>query len=116
MMFYWKYAKESLKHGGQRIVIALLCIMFGVMSLTAMNSLARTIKALVLADPHLIIGGDANITKFDTDFLSSDDLVEVEAAYQSGEIERYSPMSSSYTLLMRVEDSSHAYFINQVYG
>lgn len=115
-MFYWKYATESLKRGGQRIFIALMCIAFGVMSLTAMQSLASTIRKLVLVDPRLTIGGDASLTTSDTTFLSEADLAEIEAAYQVGKIEHYSPISYTSTQLIRINGSARAYFINDVYG
>lgn len=115
-MFYWKYATQSLKRGGQRMVIALLCIAFGVMSLTAMQSVASTFKELVLVDPRLSIGGDASITRAEYTFLTPDDLAEIEASYQSGGIKQYSPLSYSYTQLMRVPGSARAYFINRVLG
>src|SRR5688572_29947011 len=99
-MFYWKYATQSLKHGGQRVLIALLCIAFGVMSLASMQSLASTIKALVLVDPRVVIGGDASITTNDSNFLTSADLAEIEDAHQSGGIARYSAISHSNTQLM----------------
>ncbi|MBI5928178.1 MAG: ABC transporter permease, partial [Chloroflexi bacterium] len=115
-MFYWKYATKSLKRGGQRMVIALLCIAFGVMSLTSMQSLASTFKSLILIDPRLSVGGDAQVTHSETNFLSEQDLAEIEALHQSGEIKDYVPVSFNYNQILRLEGSSHAFFVNHAIG
>ena len=59
LAFYVRYAARSLWRGGQRTVLALACIAFGVMSLVAMQSVASVFTGVFLRDPRATVGGDA---------------------------------------------------------
>lgn len=52
------YALRSLRRGGQRSLLALLCIAFGVFALVALRLLAGMIHDAVLVDPRYKLGGD----------------------------------------------------------
>ena len=59
--FYLRYAWRALLRDGQRTLLAVLCIAFGVMSLVAMVLLSNIIHDAVVTDPRAAVGGDAII-------------------------------------------------------
>ncbi|HQC64286.1 MAG TPA: hypothetical protein PK459_04225, partial [Anaerolineaceae bacterium] len=61
--YFWQIAARNLKHGGQRAVLAILCILFGVMSLVGMNTLANTLRPALLVHGREILGGDFGVYK-----------------------------------------------------
>lgn len=67
-------ALRNLRQGGQRIGIALLCIIFGVMSLTAMNMLSDSIMGAILLRGQAILGGDVLASYSGTPTLSPEKL------------------------------------------
>ena len=51
-LFYLvRLALRNLRRGGQRLLVALLCITFGIMALVAMNLLAGSIESAVQLTP-----------------------------------------------------------------
>ena len=60
--FYTRYALRALGRGGQRTLLALVCVAFGVLSLVAMQLLAGMVHATVVVDARAAIGGDAVVS------------------------------------------------------
>ena len=50
-------ALRAIRQGGQRIAVAILCIIFGVMSLVSMSIVAERLRTSILVDPRLRLGG-----------------------------------------------------------
>lgn len=62
LVFRVRYAARSLVRAGQRSLLAVLCIGFGVLCLVAMQLLGDTVRDSVVTDPRVSIGGDLRIT------------------------------------------------------
>lgn len=82
-------AIHNLWRGGQRVLVALLCIAFGVMALVAMNMLAKSIQTAVDMPPAQLIGGDISMGRQAEDHIRSEDITQIESLRQSGQISRY---------------------------
>lgn len=100
------YALNGLKRGGQRVIIAILAVAFGVMSLIAMADIANAIERTLSDDPRISLGGDLRLTSA-TD-LSLDTLADLQ---EEGIISAYSPVERTAFLLMRTSDSGRSYFV-----
>lgn len=55
------YAARSLRRGGQRSLLAIVCIAFGVLALVAMQLLAHVVGRATNVEPRLALGGDLRI-------------------------------------------------------
>lgn len=61
--FYISYAWRSLLRGGQRSLLAVACVAFGVLSLVALQELAAIIGDAFLVSPRQVRGGDLVLTR-----------------------------------------------------
>jgi putative ABC transport system permease protein len=113
--FYLSYALKSLRRGGQRVVLALLCVAFGVMSLVAMQNLAGSIGQVILIDPRLRLGGDALINRAEN-FLRAEQLNVFEKLQREGVIESFTPIARSEDLMLRLTNSGKVTFVNEGLG
>ena len=85
--FYLRYAARSLRRSGQRGVLAVVCVAFGVFSLVGLQLMAASIEAAVLLPPTVALGGDlalardgAPLSPADLGALAADpDVTAVEA-------------------------------------
>jgi putative ABC transport system permease protein len=59
LRFYLRYALRALRREGQRTLLAIVCIAFGVMSVVSMQLLAEVIRAGLITDPRTALGADA---------------------------------------------------------
>jgi putative ABC transport system permease protein len=109
------YALQRLKHDKQRVAIAVLAVAFGVMSLTAMSTLAQTITRVLLVDPRLTIGGDAQLWR-DEAVLSPESIAQIEALHEQGVIERYALVEYNNMLVMKTPDSGQVTFLRRGMG
>jgi putative ABC transport system permease protein len=115
LVFFLNYAVNRLWHGGQRILIALLAVAFGVMSLITMASMADAIGRTMKNEPRTSLGGDLLISRGNNQF-DLNALSMLETLQTAGEIDAYSPVSEWFTLLMRTEASGKARFISRGMG
>jgi putative ABC transport system permease protein len=114
--FYLHYALRSLQRGGQRTGLAMLCVAFGVMSLVSMQILATTISNTMLLNPHMMVGGgDAQVDR-PGQFLTADDIAELERLQEMGHIEAYTLFASQVGQLLKREDSGRVYFVGRAMG
>lgn len=111
-LFFLRYGLKGLLRGGQRIVIALLAVSFGVMSLIAMASVADAIGRTMTNDPRVQIGGD--LLAMHSDGVIS--ITEFAALQDRGLIDAYTPVSTLNFPLLRTEDSGRASFVQRVMG
>ncbi len=114
-LFYLKYAFNQVLNGGQRIVIAILAVGFGVMSLIAMVSVSRAIDGSVNIDRRVSLGGDMHIFLPNAP-LDQTTLDLLDALQADGVITAYSPVNEIYGMLMRTATSGKVRFIERGVG
>ena len=81
---YVRLAIHNLLRGGQRVLVALLCITFGVMALVAMTLLAKSIASAVIMTPAQLLGGDLSIGRKAEDTIRPEHMDQLNALQQSG--------------------------------
>jgi putative ABC transport system permease protein len=113
--FFLRYALNGLWHGGQRVLIAILAVAFGVMSLVAMSAIANKINASFNSDPRIALGGDVRLSNFEQAY-NPEDLEIFQALQDEGVINAYSPIITSFQILIRTEDSGRASFVSEAIG
>ncbi len=77
LAFYLRYAVRSLRRSGQRGVLAVACVAFGVFSLVSLQLFAASIQGAVLLPPTTLLGGDLALSRDAP--LSPDDLAALTA-------------------------------------
>lgn len=63
LAFYFRYAVRSLRRSGQRGVLAVVCVAFGVFSLVGLQLFAASIEAALLLPPRAALGGDLALSR-----------------------------------------------------
>jgi putative ABC transport system permease protein len=111
LSLFFLYAYNGLRRGGQRVLIAVLSVAFGVMSLVAMSGLAEDIFNVLLIDPRYEIGGDAQLWRGDRS-LSQAELSEIEALRNAGVIEAYTTAATTSNLILKLPGSGRVTFLN----
>jgi putative ABC transport system permease protein len=89
LFHFVRLAVHNLRRGGQRVLVALLCITFGVMSLVAMTMLAKPIESAIQLTPARLLGGDLSIGRSAEDTIRPADVDQLKLLQQAGEISRY---------------------------
>ena len=114
-LFYLKYAFNQVLNGGQRILIAILAVGFGVMSLISMVSVSQAIDRTINIDGRVSLGGDMHV--FASDGKLKPSILETLDILQSvGMITTYTPVSEIYGVLMRTAESGKTRFIERGIG
>jgi putative ABC transport system permease protein len=108
-------ALRNIRNGGQRMVVALLCIMFGVMSLVGMATVAERMGTSILSDPRFRMGGDLELSP-DEEFVTPEHLAGFEELRASGQITAYMPLSKDYSVAIRTQESGELQFIDAGMG
>jgi putative ABC transport system permease protein len=109
--YFVRLAIRNLRRGGQRVLVALLCITFGVMALVAMTMLARSIESAVDPAPAQRIGGDLSLVRTAEDTLRPEDVNQLNALQQSGAISRYTLIALSSSIMFHAPRSGDMHFI-----
>jgi putative ABC transport system permease protein len=97
------------------VFIALLAVAFGVMSLITMTLVSASISRVLLVDPRYDIGGDAWLWR-ETQYLTPEDLAQIERYARAGAVERWAPVADSSTLLLKVPGSGRVTFLQDGVG
>lgn len=87
--FAFRYAARNLLRGGQRTLLATVCVAFGVMSLVGLQLLASMIAASITLDARFVLGGDALLSREGRAFEASD-IQALEAMRAHGKLAAYS--------------------------
>src|SRR6476661_2179493 len=112
LAFYFRYAIRSLRRGGQRTLLAIVCIAFGVMSLVGLQSVAGIFSKLVVSEPRLEIGGDLGFWLPDqTSPFQSDQLAALERFRNEGQFSSYTLISHGNANFLKPGNSGHAYLL-----
>ena len=101
---------RNLRLGGQRALVALLCVAFGVMSLTAMSQLSDVISAPLLLEARASLGGDVVLYPGQEDDSKSTALETVAILQGQGLVEQFTPLASQNALTYRKPGSGELHF------
>jgi putative ABC transport system permease protein len=109
--FYLRYAGRALQRGGQRTILALLCVAFGVMSLVAMQLLAGLIRGAMMGDPRMMTGGDGLVSVRETGALTAANLATLDRLRADGTISNYSPIARQDMYMLKPGNSNPVYLL-----
>lgn len=109
--FYARLAVVNLRRGGQRVVVALLCVAFAVMTLVSMTLIAQSIKTAIVVSPAELLGGDLSIVRRAEDAFSPEHLGQLEALQARGELSAYTLIAYRTSLAFRPADSGELRFV-----
>lgn len=115
MKFYISYAGRALRRGGQRTLIAILCVAFGVMSLASMQILSAAITETLFVRSAEMLGGDAQVGR-SGHYLTNEDIALLDRLQQDGEIESYTAYSALTWMLLKQEGSGKVHSITRARG
>jgi len=86
---FFRMALHNLGRDGQRVWVAFLCILFGVMSLTALNLLSVSLERVMLVEPQANLGGDLWAGRFEATNLTQTEWQDLAALQQAGTITQF---------------------------
>lgn len=116
MSFAWRQAWTSLRGGGQRTLLAAICIAFGVLSLVALQGIASTFQSALFVEPRMALAGD-KIAHRDGALLTADDRNLLDALIENGDLERYLLYAPSRgRMLLRADGDGRVSFAARVEG
>ncbi len=104
--YFLQIAARNLKHGGQRAVLAILCIVFGVMSFVAMNTVAKTLQPVLLLKSHEILGGDFTINRNYNLSFTDEHVTALENLKAEGKISEFTMIASAGDVMFKTKDSA----------
>ncbi len=108
--FFLKTAFTQLRRGGQRNLVAFLCVAFGVMSLVTMTTMAKSIEKMLVLKPYELIGGDLTLDREGEDSISAAEEAELMELKASGQIIDYTLMDYSNSISFRKPESGELFF------
>ena len=104
--YFLQIAARNLKHGGQRAVLAILCIVFGVMSFVGMYTVAKTLQPVLLLKSHEILGGDFTVNRnFGLNF-TDEHVTELEKLKAEGKISEFTMIAGAGDVMFKTKDSA----------
>jgi putative ABC transport system permease protein len=109
--FYLRYAARALGRGGQRTILALLCVAFGVMSLVAMQLLAGLIREAMLGDPRLVTGGDGLVSVRETGTFTAANIATLDRLRAAGTISNYSLIARQDMFMLKPGNGNPVYLL-----
>ncbi len=112
--FAFNYAWRSLHLGGQRTVLAIICIAFGVMSLGSMQSLSTAINQ-IFVENRVSVGGDATLD-WPNGPIGAEQQAQLEQLKQAGVIGDYVVYSAVPPAMLKPAGSDHVTFSDLGYG
>ncbi len=116
LFHFFRLAVHNLLRGGQRVLVALLCIAFGIMSLVAMTTLAKSIESAVVLTPSQLLGGDISMGRALEDAIRPADIDQLQSLQQSGLIDRYTLIAFSSSLMFHTPGLGDMHFIGSALG
>jgi len=113
--FYLRYAFRSVYREGQRSLLSIISIAFGVLSLVAMLQLAQIIEDGLLVEPHLKVGGDISLSRA-AGVFTAEYIPELDRLKNVGVIDKYDIRARAATIFIKTESSGEVIFANRVTG
>ena len=105
-----RYALRSLGQGGQRLLIAVVAVAFGVMSLVTMITLSAEVERVLLVDEGIAVGGDIHLWR-DSGYLAAESLAQIEEIQAGGHIAQYALVAHSPALVVKTPESGRVTFL-----
>ena len=109
-VFFLRTAARNLRRGGQRVLVALLCVAFGVMSLVAMTLLSESIRRMLIMDAPYLVGADISMDRLEEEVILPEHAAVLETLRQSGVIDRYTLLGYTSNLTFRLPGSGELHF------
>src|SRR4051812_15912653 len=113
--FAFRYASRNLLRGGQRTLLAIACVGFGVMSLVGLQLLSSMIAASIALDARLVLGGDASLSRADRT-LEASDVEALERMRAQGTIAAYTLTSQGAGALLKRSGDGRAHVLGRSLG
>src|SRR5438552_15187174 len=111
LAFYTRYAFRALLRDGQRTVLAMLCIAFGVMSLIALQLLSNMVHDAVVTDPRASLGGDALVSQERGQLFTPQQITRLEQLRSDGTLAAYSLILDSQDRWLKPSGTGQVYFL-----
>jgi putative ABC transport system permease protein len=116
LAFYFRNAFTHLRHGGQRILVAVLCVAFGVMSLVSMLLLSGALQRMLVQTPHDLIGADISMERRLEDVILPEDVAGLDQAVRDGVLDEYTLVAYTSSLTFHLPDSGELHFPSEGIG
>ncbi len=116
LVYFFQIAWNNLIRGGQRVLVALLCIAFGVMSMVSMTLLSQSLDSVMVLKPNEQIGADISLNRQVEEYISPELEAELKALQASGEISRYTLIAQNNSIIFHRPGSGEVYFSNNGMG
>jgi putative ABC transport system permease protein len=113
--FALRYAARNLLRGGQRTLLAAVCVGFGVMSLVGLQMLSSMIAASIAPDPRAVLGGDASLLREGRN-LTAGDVEDLERMRARGEVAAYTLTTPSRASLLKRADAGRVHLLGRSLG
>ena len=114
--YFLQIAARNLKHGGQRAALAILCILFGVMSLVAMNTLSNTLRPALLVHGREILGGDFGVYMNNDAGFTDENRKGFEKLQAEGIIESFTMIAGSSDVIFKLENDPVWHYVSNSLG
>ena len=109
------YAARSLRRGGQRSLLAITCVTFGVLALVAMQLLAHVVGQATGVPPRLNLGGDLLIHS-ESGRLSADQRSVLDSYVADGSLSAVTVMGSGGLGMLRSSGSGRVQLVWRALG
>jgi putative ABC transport system permease protein len=118
LAFYLRYASRAFLRDGQRSLLAVLCIMFGVMSVVSMQLIADMIATTLNVEPRVQLGGDVRLhssvssNNENVDSITQQQIASLDALNAEGTLSAYTLLATSGSHLLKPEGTGKVYYLN----
>ncbi len=109
-IFFMRVAVKNLMRGGQRMLVAWLCVIFGVMILVAMTLLSQSIEKMLVLEPPEMIGADLTLDREAEDMISPDNEEKLADLEQAKVIDQFTLMAYTSSLTFKLPESGELAF------
>jgi putative ABC transport system permease protein len=113
--FAFRYAARNLLRGGQRTLLATVCVAFGVMSLVGLQLLSSMIAASITLDARFVLGGDASLSREGRAF-GAPDIEALEAMRAEGKLAAFTLTTHDGGALLKRGGAGRSYLIARALG
>jgi putative ABC transport system permease protein len=114
--YFLRTALNNLRRGGRRMLVALLCIAFGVMSLVAMTLMSQSLERVLVMDARYQIGADITMDRQTEDYILPEHEEMLRSLHQAEKIQRYTLLAYSDSLTFHQVNSGELYFPTAGFG
>jgi putative ABC transport system permease protein len=113
--FGLRYAARSLARGGQRTLLAIGCIAFGVMALVSLQLLAGMMRDAIGVDARESLAGDASLSRGGRP-LAAADVAALERLVAEGRLGGVAFTAAGPASLLKQEGTGRVYFLSRALG